>query len=188
MSKKGKNGILGASPHAENGQESGEVEIVVNSTQKKEPFGTPFQPGQSGNPGGRPKTSDLKAEVREFADEEDPKLRKTRLRQWLEMADRRARQGSPKHLEMLLAYGWGRPSQAIELDAKFSYTDEITKMRERREGRALPAATPGNGHSDAQTAQAAAAMPDQDLTGARDDDAERPADAPQPQQKIRVEL
>jgi len=69
------------------------------------------------NPSGRPR--DLKAEVRSFADEQDPKIRKTRLRQWLEMADRRARQGSYKHLELLLSYGWGKPQESINLSAEF---------------------------------------------------------------------
>src|SRR5229473_4519150 len=101
----------------------------LDAERAKPVVGTPWQPGQSGNPHGRPRTNDLKAAVREFADEEDPKLRKTRLRQWLEMADRRARQGSPKHLEMLLAYGWGRPSQSIEMDANVSYRDILMSMR-----------------------------------------------------------
>lgn len=192
MSRKQKKAVLGTSAHVKSSQESGGVDAAGSGARNQEPFGTPFQPGQSGNPKGRPKTSDLKAEVREFADEQDPKLRKTRLRQWLEMADRRARQGSPKHLELLLAYGWGRPSQAIELDAQFSYTDAITRMRERRGAHlalALPAS--GNGHADAQTAQAAAQMPDQELSHAREDDAPEQSQSAieqRPAQRIRVEL
>jgi hypothetical protein len=87
--------------------------------QDKKPGGVTgkgFQPGVSGNPKGRPRIGDLRQDVREFANEEDPQVRKTRFRQWLEMADRRARQGSVKHLELLWAYGWGRPTQSIDLN------------------------------------------------------------------------
>ncbi|MGO9590670.1 MAG: hypothetical protein ACLP3K_11585 [Candidatus Acidiferrales bacterium] len=67
----------------------------------------------SPNPKGRPRSADIRQFVKEFAAEDD--RGKTRLRQWLEMADRRARQGSPKHLELLLAYGYGRPIQAVDV-------------------------------------------------------------------------
>ncbi|MGA8872471.1 MAG: hypothetical protein WB460_15090 [Candidatus Acidiferrales bacterium] len=67
----------------------------------------------SPNPKGRPRSADIRQFVKEFAAEDD--RGKTRLRQWLEMADRRARQGSSKHLELLLAYGYGRPIQAVDV-------------------------------------------------------------------------
>ncbi|MFI5056900.1 MAG: DUF5681 domain-containing protein [Candidatus Acidiferrales bacterium] len=187
MSKNGKKDVLGASP--DNGSTVESAPVAIPSKGRKDSPLAEYQwePGESGNPKGRPKTSDLKAEVRQFADEQDPKLRKTRLRQWLEMADRRARQGSPKHLELLLAYGWGRPSQAVELEANLNYTDALTSMRAKRLAEAdqtirqyfltpgLAAVSPTNGHSDPETAQAAASMPEQDVTAAREDDTERPA-------------
>ncbi len=197
MRKRDKKNALGASAHAESSQESGGVEAVGNLTGNQEPFGTPFQPGQSGNPKGRPKTSDLKEQVRAFADEQDPKIRKTRLRQWLEMADRRARQGSPKHLEILLAYGWGKPSQAIEVEGNFSYTDALTSMRTKKLAEADQIISqyfhsmPGNGHAATQTPQVAAQMPEQELSHAREDDAAEPGQSAieqRPVQKIRVEL
>jgi hypothetical protein len=167
--------------------------------------GYQWEPGESGNPAGRPKTRDLKAEVRAFADEEDPKLRKTRLRQWLEMADRRARQGSPKHLEMLLSYGWGRPSQAIEVEGDFNFTDALTSMRAKKAAEeadatirqyfgdrvglpGLPVASNGNGNGHAQPAEDAASVPEQDLAAACEDDSQRQADAAPQSDRIRVEL
>jgi hypothetical protein len=188
MGKKAKQAGLGASAH--NGNTVELAPVTGSSNGKKDSLLAEYQwePGESGNPAGRPKTSDLKAEVRAFADEEDPRLRKTRLRQWLEIADRRARQGSPKHLEMLLSYGWGRPSQQLELEANLNFTDALTKMREKRSG--LPVAASGNGDTGAATALvAAAAMPEQDLTAARQDDAEPPVDAaPRSERKVRIEL
>ena len=87
------------------------------------PESTKWKPGcPSPNPAGRPRTvlrgvppADLRDEVRGFSSENDNRQRKTRLRQWLEMADRRARQGSPRHLELLLAYGWGRPKESLDI-------------------------------------------------------------------------
>ncbi len=71
----------------------------------------------------------MKAAVREFADEFDTKIGKSRFRQWLEQADRRARQGSSKHLELLLAYGWGRPlQQQINLNADLTQEQRIMAM------------------------------------------------------------
>lgn len=188
--KKGKKGVLGGRVDARNGMETAAVTVIGKSAKGSHLAEYQFKPGESANPNGRPRTSDLKAELRAFADESDPKVRKTRLRVWLEMADRRARQGSPKHLELLLAYGWGRPNQALEVETTFNYTDSLTKMKEARrrleEHRvALPAATPANGHSAPQEAQAAALLPDQAVSQAREDDAERPAPAPP---RITVEL
>lgn len=145
-----------------------------------------WQPGESGNPAGRPKTSDLKAEVRAFADEADPKIRKTRLRQWLEICDRRAKQGSPKHLEMLLAYGWGRPTTPLEHSGEIDLRSVLAEARKRAEAHEraeaaqalLPAPTDANGATQQPPVVTDAA--EQDL--AREDAAERPA-----RPKIRVE-
>ncbi len=68
----------------------------------------PFQPGQSGNPHGRPKGSRNKSSlaVREWATRivEDPKVQ-TRL-----LADARAGKLHPSVLTVLMAYAYGRPN------------------------------------------------------------------------------
>jgi hypothetical protein len=208
MGKRAKKDVLEAAPNNATSQESAAVSIPAKKPKDSHLAEYQWQPGESGNPSGRPKI-DLKAEVRAFADEADPKTSKTRLRVWLEMADRRARQGSPKHLEMLLSYGWGKPSESIKLDADikqkeimaYEDADEIIRhafadpLLQMRYGvtPVLPAATPTNGHSTPQDTQTAAAMPDQDLSTAREDDTPpieegRPAGATRPTMRVRVEL
>jgi hypothetical protein len=118
-----------------------------------------WKPGQSGNPAGRPVTDDIKAEARDFLSEcDDPKTGKARLRVLLEIAYRRARQGSAKHMEMLLDRGWGKPLQGIDLDARVDFTDALTRIRERQRQLAgteptLPSGEPEkqNGHASQAT-------------------------------------
>lgn len=187
MSKKGKKSVLGPAARKRNTVESAPVASPGKSKKDSHLAGYQWQPGESGNPAGRPKTSDLKEEVRAFAGEADPKIRKTRLRQWLEICDRRARQGSPKHLEMLLAYGWGRPTTPLEHSGGIDLREALREARERAQARAvapdaflpsLPASTDANGAI--RRAQAAVEAAEQGP--ASEDAAEQPA-----KPKIRVE-
>ena len=65
-------------------------------------YSTRFQPGQSGNPLGRPSTKLLRNLARELAEERDAKKRKQKARVWIEALDRKACKGSLGHFEMLL--------------------------------------------------------------------------------------
>lgn len=68
--------------------------------------GKPFQPGQSGNPGGRPKElADIKALAREHTTSAIE-----RLAFWLASDNPKA---SVSAATALLDRGWGRPAQAI---------------------------------------------------------------------------
>src|SRR5215475_9186897 len=69
----------------------------------------------SPNPAGRPRTGVFSAAAKAILAEEDPKLRKTGAEILIEQAFRRARQGSYRHLELLLAYAEGKPKQAVDL-------------------------------------------------------------------------
>ena len=86
----------------------------------------PFQPGESGNPHGRPKGARNKASVRirEWATAlvEDPQVQ-TRL-----LADARAGKLHPSVMTVLLAYAYGKPSEAASSEPVMSMM-EIAEAR-----------------------------------------------------------
>ena len=78
-----------------------------------------FKPGQSGNPGGRPK---VLAQVRELAREKSVEAINTLVAIMRDEAqDARARVAAAN---AILDRGWGKPAQAIELDARHQWAGE----------------------------------------------------------------
>jgi hypothetical protein len=77
--------------------------------------GKGFQPGVSGNPNGRPRTAKFSEAARQLLAEIDVKSGETNAECLVRHCFKKAKQGSPRHLELLLAYVEGKPKQGVEL-------------------------------------------------------------------------
>lgn len=85
------------------------------------PRGKPFKPGQSGNPGGRPKLlAEVQAYAREYSNEAIDGL--------VEIA----RSKKSPHAARVAAYNsildraWGRPAQSVDVTTNRKSTDEMS--------------------------------------------------------------
>jgi hypothetical protein len=92
----------------------------------KRPRGRPFAKGQSGNPGGQPKTpltieaQRIKADVKALAQEQGPEaIRQLSIIMQDEDAPHAARVSAAT---ALLDRGYGRPSQTVDMTASISAT------------------------------------------------------------------
>ena len=83
----------------------------IDGTQKKKPLPKgliPFVKGKSGNPGGRPKTNEaFRDRCRKFVD--------LHVVEMWEKEVQNAGEEKMKASELLAAYGYGKPAQAIQL-------------------------------------------------------------------------
>jgi hypothetical protein len=77
--------------------------------------GKGFQPGVSGNPNGRPRTAKFSEAARQLLAEIDARTGETNAECLVRHCFKKAKQGSARHLELLLAYVEGRPKQGVEL-------------------------------------------------------------------------
>ena len=77
--------------------------------------GKGFQPGVSGNPNGRPRTAKFSEAARQLLAEIDAKTGETNAECLVRHCFKQAMHGSPRHLELLVAYVEGRPKQGVEL-------------------------------------------------------------------------
>ena len=112
-----------------------EDNVENNAETTKKPGGVTgkgFMPGQSGNPGGRPKEN---AEVRDLA-RQHTKLAIERLVFWLESDNARA---STSAATAILDRGWGKAPQAIEHSGPDGGDIEINTSDTRKLARAVVA-------------------------------------------------
>ena len=76
--------------------------------------GKGFQPGKSGNPAGRPRRAEtFGSRIREFLDAKDPKDKEQRAR--MDVLIEEMYRGKPEDRKTLLAYGFGKPVEMVEL-------------------------------------------------------------------------
>jgi hypothetical protein len=105
---------------------------------------TQFRPGQSGNPGGRPKDTEFRRILRERSPEAVEEL--------FRIARTGKREANKlKAIEIILAYGYGKPAIAVDLDLSLSRRlqdmsiDELVELDSRLDTVALlPAVANGN--------------------------------------------
>src|SRR5262249_19519394 len=80
---------------------------MVENSGKQRTSGRPFRKGQSGNPGGRPKTTGLAEEIRHRRGHSaEALIDLTMMMAKSQKVPARTRLAA---IELLLAYGWGRP-------------------------------------------------------------------------------
>jgi hypothetical protein len=102
-------------------------ESAANSAPTARPIGKPFQKGRSGNPSGRPA---LFPAFREECRAHSPAAL-ARLVAALEKDDA----SSIKAAELILAYGWGKPTAIVDLQADLNIS--ITRVLEEARQRAM---------------------------------------------------
>jgi hypothetical protein len=83
--------------------------------------GKGFQPGVSGNPNGRPRTAKFSEAARQLLAEIDDRTGETNAECLVRHCFKKAKHGSPRHLELLLAYVEGRPKQDVELSGAMKF-------------------------------------------------------------------
>ena len=88
--------------------------------------GKGFRPGVSGNPNGRPRTAKFSEAARQLLAEIDAKSGETNVECLVRHCFKKAKQGSPRQLELLLAYAEGKAKQMIEASGLNGTPQEIT--------------------------------------------------------------
>ena len=93
--------------------------MAADNSKKTAP-GRPFEPGQSGNPGGRPKVAkEFKEKCRDFMSDEGWEKLKS-------IAINGKKKDQFRALELIAAYAYGKPKQGVELSGEDGGNINIT--------------------------------------------------------------
>lgn len=98
---------------------------------KKLPRGKPFQPGRTGNPGGRPKKTEEERTLEAMCKEKTPAALATILAIMDEGEQERSRLAAAQYV---LDRGWGKAKESIEHSGSvtLSIADQIKQAHEQR--------------------------------------------------------
>lgn len=98
---------------------------------KKLPRGKPFQPGQTGNRGGRPKKTDEERTLEAMCKDKTPEALETILFIMGEGTQERARLAAAQYV---IDRGWGKAKESVELSGtvNLSIADQIKQAHEAR--------------------------------------------------------
>jgi len=99
---------------------------------KKLPRGKPFQPGQTGNKGGRPKKTDEERTLEQMCKDKTPDALETILYIMGEGQQERARLAAAQYV---IDRGWGKAKESVELSGtlNLSIADQIKQAHEARQ-------------------------------------------------------
>jgi hypothetical protein len=98
---------------------------------KKLPRGKPFQPGKTGNPGGRPRKTDEERTLEALCKEKTPEALETILQVMAKAQNERAKLAAAQYV---LDRGWGKPKESIEHSGGVTLTiaEQIKQAHEQR--------------------------------------------------------
>ena len=97
------------------------------------PRGKPFQPGQTGNKGGRPKKTDEERTLEQMCKDKTPRALATILSIMDDGQQERARLAAAQYI---IDRGWGKAKESVELSGSvnLSIADQIRQAHEARRG------------------------------------------------------
>ena len=98
---------------------------------RKKPRGKPFQPGNSANPGGRPRKTDEERSLEAICKEKTPEAMATILALMNGGQQERARLAAAQYI---IDRGWGKAKESVELSGtvNLSIADQIRQAHEAR--------------------------------------------------------
>ena len=101
---------------------------------KKLPRGKPFQPGQTGNKGGRPKKTDEERTLEAMCKDKTPEALETILDIMGNGKQERAKLAAAQYV---IDRGWGKAKESVELSGtvNLSIADQIKQAHEARRGK-----------------------------------------------------